>query len=126
VVQLSNIPTLTLYTTIYSTITVPETLYLVAKYKIISEYVTQLDVDYYDDLGFYVTRIPYPTRYLKSVNTVFIGTETRTTPPIGAPITLGTGETITPPNVVPVPVSSSTPRGGSGSIKRPEPLPVTA
>lgn len=113
---MSNIPTLTLYTTIYSTITVPETLYLVAKYKIISEYVTQLDVDYYDDLGFYVTRIPYPTRYLKSVNTVFIGTETRTTPPIGA--------LITPSNVVPV--SSSTPRGGSGSIKRPEALPLAA
>jgi len=121
---LSNIPTLTLYTTIYSTITVPETLYLVAKYKIISEYVTQLDVDYYDDLGFYVTRIPYPTRYLKSVNTMFIGTETRTTPPIGALITLGAEETITPSNAVPV--SSSTPRGGSGSIKRPEALPLTA
>ena len=120
---MSDIPVLTLYTTIYSTIVVPETLYLVSKYKIISEFVTQLDVDYYDDLGFYITKISYPTRYLKSVNTVFVETETRTTPPTGALITPGTGEATTPPNVVTV--SHSTPRGGSGNIKRPEVLPLT-
>lgn len=80
---MSKIPVLTLYTTIQSTVVVPETRYLVARYRIVSEYVTQIDADYYDDLGFYITRISYPTRYLKSVNTVLIGTETRTAPPTG-------------------------------------------
>jgi len=93
---LSKIPVLTLYTTIQSTVVVPETRYLVARYRIVSEYVTQIDADYYDDLGFYITRISYPTRYLKSVNTVLIGTETRTAQPTGvtpalAPRSIGGG-----------------------------------
>lgn len=111
---MSKIPVLTLYTTIQSTVVVPESRYLVARYRIVSEYVTQIDVDYYDDLGFYITRISYPTRYLKSVNTVLIGTETRTAPPTGAPTT-PTGATVTP---------ALAPRSIGGDRRRPEVLPV--
>jgi hypothetical protein len=118
---LSNIPVLTLYATIHTTIVAPETRFLVARYRIVSEYVTRLDVDYYDDLGSYVTRISYPTRYFKSVNTVFIGTETRMTPPIGVPSTPGT-EATTPPHTATIP--THTPRRG-GSKPQHEVLPVT-
>ena len=110
---MSNIPVLTLYTTIQSTVVVPETRYLVARYRIVSEYVTQLDVDYYDDLGFYITRISYPTRYLKSVNTVLIEIETRTTPPT----TPGAREATSP--ITPTPAPRSV-----GGGKQPEILPV--
>lgn len=120
---MSNIPVLTLYTTIQSTVVVPETRYLVARYRIVSEYVTQLDVDYYDDLGFYITRISYPTRYLKSVNTMLIGTETRTAPPTGAPTTPGARETTAPPSATITPAPA--PRGVGGGRRRPEVLPVT-
>ncbi len=62
----------------YTTIHVPITKYLVSKYKVISDIVTQLDVDYYDEkTGEFMTRISYPTRYLRSVNTVLAGVETK-------------------------------------------------
>jgi hypothetical protein len=53
----------------------------VTKYRVVSKYVTQLDVDYYDDQGSLVTTISYPTRYLKTVDTVLIKIETLTSPP---------------------------------------------
>ena len=111
---MSKIPVLTLYTTIQSTVVVPETRYLVTRYRIVSEYVTQIDADYYDDLGFYITRISYPTRYLKSVNTVLIGTETRTAPPTNT-VLIGTETRTAPPTGAPT---------TGGGRRRPEVLPV--
>jgi len=64
------------------------TRYIVSKYRVVSKYVTQLDVDYYDDQGSLVTTISYPTRYLKSVETVLVKIETHASPsPEGSPAT---------------------------------------
>jgi hypothetical protein len=73
---------LTLYTTIYTTIYSVATYYLVSRYRIVSDIVTRLDVDYYDErTGELVTRISYPTRYLRGVYTRLVSVETRTAAP---------------------------------------------
>ena len=98
---------LTLYTTIYTTIKRVVTRHVISRYRVISEYVTQLDVDYYWDDKF-VTRISYPTRYLKSVNTVLVGVETKVEQP---------EETTPRYEILPI----ETPRGGKREI---EPTPI--
>jgi hypothetical protein len=98
---------LTLYTTIYTTIKRVVTRHVISRYRVTSEYVTQLDVDYYWDDKL-VTRISYPTRYLRSVNTVLVGVETKFERP----------EETQPYEILPI----ETPRRG-GRIE-PEPTPI--
>jgi hypothetical protein len=78
---------LTNYTTIYTTVQDIVTRQVVSRYRIVSDIVTRLDVDYYDEnTGVFATRISYPTRYLRAVNTLLVSVETRTTgttPPPG-------------------------------------------
>lgn len=105
---------LTLYTTIYTTIKRVVTRHVFSRYRVISEYVTQLDVDYYWDDKL-VTRISYPTRYLKSVNTVLVGVETKVEQP----------EEITPPRpryeILPIETPETPQRGGK---IEPKPTPI--
>jgi len=68
---------LTYTTTIYTRHVVPVTKYVVTRYRLVSEVVTTMNVDYYDDAGNLWTRISYPTRYLKNVRTLFLGVEER-------------------------------------------------
>ena len=68
---------LTLTTTIYRRVEVPVTRYVVSRYRVVSHYVTRLDVDYYDDAGVFWTRISYPTRYLKNVVTELVEVKER-------------------------------------------------
>jgi hypothetical protein len=71
---------LTNYSTIYTTVQDIVSYYLVSRYRVVSDIVTHLDVDYYDEkTNDFVTRITYPTRYLRGVNTILLGVETRTT-----------------------------------------------
>lgn len=71
---------LTVYTTIYTTIVRNVTNYIVTKYRIVSEIVTELTIDYYDtDVNTLYTTITYPTYYVKAVYTTVVGVETRTT-----------------------------------------------
>jgi len=65
---------LTYYTTMYTRVEVPVTRYETTRYRIVSEVVTRVDVDYYDDTGRWWTRISFPTRYVKSVVTQLLGT----------------------------------------------------
>jgi len=95
---------LTLYTTIYTTIKRVVTRHVISRYRVVSEYVTQLDVDYYWDDKL-VTRISYPTKYLKSVNTVLVGVETKVEQP----------EETAPPRYEILPIE--TPRGGKREIE---------
>ena len=70
---------LPVYTTIYTTIVRNVTNYIVTKYRIVSEVVTELTVDYYDpDVNTVYTTIKYPTYYVKAVYTTVVGVETRT------------------------------------------------
>jgi hypothetical protein len=70
---------LTIYTTIYTTVQNIVTRYIVSRYRIVSDIVTRLDVDYYEeDTNTFVTRISYPTRYVRAVNTVLEIVETVT------------------------------------------------
>ena len=64
---------LTYYTTMYTRVEVPVTRYETTRYRVISEVVTRVDVDYYDDTGRWWTRISFPTRYVKSVVTQLLG-----------------------------------------------------
>jgi hypothetical protein len=50
------------------------TVYEVSRLRIVSNYVTQLDIEYYDpDTNSIYTRISVPTRILKGVTTEFLG-----------------------------------------------------
>ena len=58
------------------------TVYEASKLRIVSNYATQLDVEYYDpDTNSIYTRISVPTRILRGVTTEFLGfTRTPATP----------------------------------------------
>jgi hypothetical protein len=94
---------LPVYTTIYTTIVKNVTNYVVTKYRIVSEIVTELTVDYYDpDVNTLYTSIKYPTYYVKAVYTTIVGVETRTTTPVTtAPPTPPRGAPPTPTGVAP-------------------------
>jgi len=95
---------LPVYTTIYTTIVRNVTNYVVTKYRIVSEIVTELTVDYYDpDVNTLYTSIKYPTYYVKAVYTTIVGVETRTTatPVTTAPPTPPRGAPPTPTGVAP-------------------------
>jgi hypothetical protein len=50
------------------------TVYEVSKLRIVSNYATQLDIEYYDpDTNSIYTRISVPTRILRGVSTEFLG-----------------------------------------------------
>jgi hypothetical protein len=50
------------------------TVYEVSKLRIVSNYATQLDIEYYDpDTNSIYTRISVPTRILRGVTTEFLG-----------------------------------------------------
>jgi len=66
---------LTLYTTIVRYNTVYRTKYRVSRFRIVTDLVTALDVEYYDDSGKLVTKITYPTRIIKNITTVLVGVE---------------------------------------------------
>jgi len=66
---------LTLYTTIVRQNTVYRTKYRVSKFRIVTDLVTALDVEYYDDSGKLVTKITYPTRLVRNIATVLVGVE---------------------------------------------------
>jgi hypothetical protein len=75
---------LTIYTTIYTTVQNVVTRHIVSRYRIVSDIVTRLDVDYYEeDTDAFVTRISYPTRYVRDVNTVLVDVETVTAEAVG-------------------------------------------
>jgi hypothetical protein len=67
----------TRYTTIYTTIHDYVTRMVVSRYRIVTELATRHLVSYYDDAGSLVTVIAYPTSFVKAVNTVLVGVETR-------------------------------------------------
>jgi len=66
---------LTLYTTIIKQNTVYRTKYRVSRFRIVTDLVTALDVEYYDDSGKLVTKITYPTRIIRNIATILAGVE---------------------------------------------------
>lgn len=71
----------TRYTTIYTTIHDYVTRMVVSRYRIITELATRHLVSYYDDAGNLVTVIAYPTSFIRAVNTILVGIETRVVAP---------------------------------------------
>ena len=72
---------LTLYTTIIKQNTVYRTKYRVSRFRIVTDLVTALDVEYYDDSGKLVTKITYPTRIIRNIATILAGVEETEAPP---------------------------------------------
>jgi len=72
---------LTLYTTIVRQNTIYRTKYRVSRFRIVTDIVTALDVEYYDDSGKLVTKLTYPTRIIRNIATVLVGVEETETPP---------------------------------------------
>lgn len=71
----------TRYTTIYTTIHDYVTKMVVSRYRVVTELATRHLVSYYDDAGNLVTVIAYPTSFVKAVNTILVGVETRVVAP---------------------------------------------
>jgi hypothetical protein len=107
-----SVPPLTVYTTVYTTIYRHVVTLLVSNYRIVSEIVTELTVDYYDpDTGELYTTISYPTNYLKTVYTVLHSVETRIYTEVVSPRAQQPAPPRGPPREVP-PVPERTERAG--------------
>jgi len=76
---------LTVYDTKYNTIYTYTTKYLISRYRIVSDIVTEVSINYYDDAGNLYTRIVIPTNYVKGVTTALLRIEESTRPPITIP-----------------------------------------
>jgi hypothetical protein len=87
---------LTVYDTKYNTVYTYTTKYLISRYRITSDIVTEVSVNYYDDAGNLYTRIAIPTNYVKGVTTALLRIEESTRPPITIP-----EQPVTPPITIP-------------------------
>jgi hypothetical protein len=76
---------LTVYDTKYNTVYTYATKYLISRYRITSDIVTEVSINYYDDAGNLYTRIAIPTNYVKGVTTALLRVEESTRPPITIP-----------------------------------------
>jgi hypothetical protein len=70
-----TLPT-TIYTTVYTTLYNYATRFVVTKYRVVTELATRLVVSYYDADRLF-TVIAHPTHFIRAVNTVLLGIETR-------------------------------------------------
>jgi hypothetical protein len=72
----------TMYITVYTTLYNYVTRFVVTRYRLVTELATRLVVSYYDGDKLF-TVIAHPTRFIRAVNTVLLGVETRIQQPAG-------------------------------------------